>query len=132
MQGAFAVVPEGRVAEVVRETHGLDQIRVGAVGQRNTLGDLRDFERVGEPRPKEVPFVDAEHLRLALQTAERRGMDDPRAVVLELRAPVGRGACRLRRMAGRVRGAGGGYGVHSSKAVNGSLHKGMGSGICIP
>lgn len=35
-----------------------------------------DFERVGEPRPKEVPLVDAEHLRLALRGAEHRGRDD--------------------------------------------------------
>jgi len=50
---------------------------------------------VGQPRPKMPPLVVQEHLRLVLQPAERRGMDDAVAVTLEFR-PRWRGIDRMK------------------------------------
>lgn len=47
---------------------------------RDPAGNLRDLKRMGEPRPVEVAVAEVQDLRLALQTPERRGVDDPAVI----------------------------------------------------
>src|SRR5262245_66146942 len=75
---------------------------------RDRARDLRDLERVGQPRPVVIAGRREEDLRLVLETAERFAVNDAIAVALE-RGPdivfalgpepaARRGAvCRLRR-----------------------------------
>ena len=102
MQRPLAVMAKGRMAQVVGQADRLDQVRVGSQRQGNALGNLSDFERVGEAGPKKISLVDAEDLGLALQTPKRSRVNNPGAVMLKLRPPVRCGPCRLRRMADRV------------------------------
>ena len=79
-------VAERRVAEIMGEADRLDEVLVQAQRARDRAGDLRDFERVREPRPVEIAFVVDEHLGLVDEAAERRGVNDAVAIALELRA----------------------------------------------
>jgi hypothetical protein len=79
----LAVVPERRVAEVVREAGGLDQVRVAAQGRAELAADLRALERVGEPRAEEVALPRHHHLRLGREPTQRRRVQDARAVPRE-------------------------------------------------
>src|SRR5216684_4282529 len=54
-QGGLAVVPERRVAEVVCQARGVDQVGIAAQGTAQFPADLGAFQRVGEPGPREVP-----------------------------------------------------------------------------
>ena len=60
---------------------------------RDRAAELRDLERMRQPRAEQVAFVVEEHLRLVDQAAERGGVHDAVAVALELGA---RGRRRLR------------------------------------
>ena len=62
-------------------------------------GDLRDLERVRQPRAVVVARRREEHLRLVLQPPERLAVDDAVAVVLKRRPHV---VFRLRAAAGRA------------------------------
>ena len=55
----LARVAERRVAEVVREADGLDEVLVQAQRARDRARDLRDLERVREPRAIQVALVDS-------------------------------------------------------------------------
>src|SRR5262249_24079116 len=65
------------------------QVGVRAKPERYAFGDLCHFERMGEPGTKEIALVDTKHLRLSLQPAKGRRVDDTRPVALELGAVVG-------------------------------------------
>src|SRR5215813_6571691 len=54
---------------------------------------------MGEPGAKEIALVDAEDLRLPLQSAKGGGVNNTRPVVFELRAVVALGTLRLRGLA---------------------------------
>ncbi len=107
VEHGFADVPERRVPEVVAEPDRLGQVLVEPQCARDGPGDLRDLERVREPRAVVVALGRDEHLRLVLQPPERLAVDDPVAVALQRRAqaavvlgrlPVRRpGACGFRR-----------------------------------
>jgi hypothetical protein len=58
VQETFSGVAEGRVAEIVGQTDRLDQVGIRSQRQRNTLGNLSDFERVGEAGPKKIALID--------------------------------------------------------------------------
>lgn len=45
---------------------------------------MRDFDRVREPRPKQVAFVVEEDLRLVDETTKRRAVNDAIAIALEV------------------------------------------------
>src|SRR5262245_16709335 len=75
-------MPERRMTEVVRQGQRLGQILVQSQEPRERACDLRDFERMREPRAVVIPFVLHEDLRLVLEPAERRGVDDAVAVAL--------------------------------------------------
>ena len=85
----LAGVPERRVAGVVAEPDRLDEILVQAQRAGDDAGDPGRLERVGHPGAVVVAGGVDEDLRLALQPAERLGMDDPVAVALERRPDVG-------------------------------------------
>ena len=92
VERALAGMAERRMAEIVRQRQRLGEVLVAAERARQRAGDLRDFERMGEPRAVVVALVIDEHLRLVRQPAERAGMDDPVAIAPER---VAGGACRL-------------------------------------
>jgi hypothetical protein len=66
---------------------------------RDRPRDLRDFERVREPRPVVIAGRRKEHLRLVLEAAERLGVNDAIAIALErrpdriLRSPCAAAPC---------------------------------------
>ena len=86
----LAVVPERRVAEVVRQRGGLDDVGLAAEGARQVPGDLGDLEAVGQPVAHEVVGLRPDDLGLGGQPARRRRVHHPGAVALERRA-LGRG-----------------------------------------
>jgi len=79
----LAGMAERRVAEIVSERHGLAEILVEAQRAADGAGDLRHLKRMRQPRPVVITLVIDEDLRLVLQPAERRRMDDAVAVALE-------------------------------------------------
>ncbi len=83
VQDPLARVAERRVAQVVGERHGLDEILVETEHPREAAPDLRGLERVGEAVPVVVALVVDEDLGLVLEAPERRGVDDAVAVALE-------------------------------------------------
>ena len=85
-QHALAGVAERRVAQVVAERDRFGQLLVQAQHLGDRARDLRDFERVRQPRAVVVAGGREEHLRLVLQPAERLGVDDAIAIALERRA----------------------------------------------
>ena len=86
VQRVLAGVTERRVAEVVREADRFGERFVQLQRARDGARDLRDFDRVRQPRAVQVAFVIDEHLRLVDQTAERGGMNDAVAVALKFAA----------------------------------------------
>jgi hypothetical protein len=88
----LTVVPERRVAEVVRERGGLDDVRVAAQGPAEVACDLRDLEGVGQPVAHEVVGLRPDDLRLGREPAQRRRVHEPGPVALERRAIVRRRA----------------------------------------
>jgi len=91
VQRVLARVTEWRVPEIVRKADGLGQRLVQAQRARHAAGDLRDLQRVREPRAVQVTLVVDEHLRLVDQAPESGRMHDAIAVALEL-AAVARGS----------------------------------------
>ena len=87
----FPVVPEGRVAEIVGEAGGVDDVRVAAEGVAEFPAHLGDLEGVGEARADEVVGRGAHHLGLGAEAAQARGVDDARTVALEGAPPGGLG-----------------------------------------
>ena len=107
IERGLASMPEWRMTEIMPERQCLGEILVKAERAGDRSRDLLDFERVRQPRPVVIAFVEGEDLRLVLETPEGRGMDDPVAVPPEV---VARCARRLRMQPspalGRDRGIG--------------------------
>ena len=82
----LAGVAERRVPEVVRQRHGLGEVLVQVQRAGDRAGDLRDLDRVRQPRAVVVALVVDEDLRLVFQPAEGGGVDDALAVALVGRA----------------------------------------------
>ena len=76
----LAGMTERRMAEIVRQRQRLGEVLVEAECASKRAGDLRDFERVGEPGPVMIALVEHEHLRLVLEATERGRVDDAVAV----------------------------------------------------
>ena len=85
---ALAGVAERRVAEVVAERDRLGQLFVQPQHLGDRPRDLRDLERVRQPRAVVVAGRREEHLRLVLQPAERLAVDDAVAIALKRRPDV--------------------------------------------
>src|SRR5262245_3033494 len=93
IQRVLAGVPEGRVAEIVRERHRFGQVLVEAEGAGERTGDLAHLDGMGEPCAEVIALVIDEDLGLVLQPSEGGGMDDAVAVALKRAA---RWRCGLR------------------------------------
>ncbi len=65
VEGAFAGVAEGRVADVVDECEGFGEVFVEAYGSGNIAGDLDDLDGVGEAAAEVVGGARGEDLCLA-------------------------------------------------------------------
>ena len=85
VEGVLAVVPERRMAEVVRQARGVYDIRVAADVLPHLPGDLRHLEGVGEPGPQDAvaPGAGGVYLRLGGQATEPGRVQDPCPVTRE-------------------------------------------------
>ena len=131
VERAFARMTEGRVAEVVGEAGGFDQVGVdekirlersvtlGFEPEADRLANLRDFKRVGEAGAVEIVFAAPENLRFVLQAAEGGRVKDAVAIDLE-RAAIVAGILPTREA----------FGVEIS--VEAVLHAGGGVGFLCP
>ena len=81
-------VSERRVSEIVAERNRFGQLLVQAQHLRDGAGDLRNLERVGQPRAVVIARRREEDLRLVLQAAEGLAVDDAIAIPLKRRAHV--------------------------------------------
>ena len=84
----FAVVPEGRVAQVVGEAGGLDEVGVAAEGRAQLPADLGALQGVGQPGagagvPGGLRRAGRDDLGLAGEPAQRGGVQHAGAVALE-------------------------------------------------
>ena len=116
----------GRVADIVKQGQGLDQVLIEPQGPADGARDRGDLVGVRKPRAVVVAHVAGEDLHLAAQAAKGRRMDNPVAValvgpaigVLGLRMLAAtRGGARL-----RVAGEQGRF------ALGGGLRQGKGTG----
>ena len=103
----LAVVPERRMADVVGEAGGVDDVRVGAQLLGDRPADLGDLQRVGQPGARDTADFGAlprpDDLRLAGEPAQGGGVQHAGAVAGERAAPpVPGGLGRLGFPAGRV------------------------------
>src|SRR5262249_43126198 len=87
---AFAGMAERRMAKIVSQRQRLGQIFVKPQPPRQRARDLRDFKRVGEPRPVMIALVENENLGFVLQSAEGGGMDDAVAIAAKSAAALAR------------------------------------------
>ena len=80
VEGLFAGVAEGRMADVVDQGEGLGQLGIEAEGAGQGAGDLRDFKGVGEAAAEVVSGRVAgqagKDLGLAGEAAEGAGVQD--------------------------------------------------------
>ena len=83
-------VAEGCVTQVVGQRDGFDQVFVEAQRAGDRAAELRNFERVRQPRAEQVALVVQEHLGLVDEAAERCAVHDAVAVALEFVAVGGR------------------------------------------
>ena len=86
VQRVLPGMTERRMAEIVRERNGFDEIFVHAQIARDRTRDLRDFETVREARAEQIAFVIHEDLRLVFEPAKRGRMHDAIAIALEFGA----------------------------------------------
>ena len=84
-EGVFAGVAARAVAAVVAERDRLDERNIEPQRPADARGDLRDLERVREPRALVIGGED-EDLRLARQPAKRTRVQDAITVSFEARA----------------------------------------------
>ena len=103
IEDVLADVPERRVAEVVPDPDGLDEILVEAQRARDRPRNAGDLERVRQARAEVIALGSDEDLRLVLQTPERLGVHDAVTVALERRAQpaIGFGLDPARRIRAR-------------------------------
>ncbi len=79
----FTSVAERRVTEIVSQRQRLGQVLVKVKGAGERTCNLRHFERVGQARSIVIALVEHEHLRLVLEPAKGRRMDDAVAIAAE-------------------------------------------------
>ena len=70
VQRFLAGMAEGRVAQIMGQRHGLGQIFVDRQGARQAAGELRHFQRMGQPGAVIIAFMLHEDLGLVLEPAE--------------------------------------------------------------
>ena len=65
-------MPKWSVAQVMRKTDGLDQIFIQSQRASDGAAQLRDFQRMGEPRAKQVTLMIYKNLGLVDQAPKGR------------------------------------------------------------
>ena len=105
VERALAGMAERRMTEVVGQRQRLGEVLVEAERAGQRARDLRDFERVGQPRAVMIALVEHEHLGLVLEAAEGGRMDDAVAVAAK-RAAAFAGRLRMKPAAALARIAG--------------------------
>src|SRR6185503_309869 len=92
VERAFAVVPERRVADVVREPGGVDDVGVAPEVLGDPPPDLGHLQRVREPGARRAADLRAltrpDDLRLAREPPQRRGVQHAGAVAGERAAAL--------------------------------------------
>ena len=83
VEDALAGVAERRVAEIVAKGNRFGELLVQPKHLGDAARDLRNLQRVRQPRPVVVAGRRKEHLRLVLEAAERLAVDDPIAIALK-------------------------------------------------
>ena len=96
VEGLLAVVPVGRVPDVVCQTGHVDEVRIASQSDRHPPSDLGDLQRMGQSRPGGVPFSRSDDLRLVRESAQRGAVQNPRAVPGEIGAELTIGARQTR------------------------------------
>jgi hypothetical protein len=113
VEGPFAVVAEGRMADVVGEPGGVHDVRVAAQLLGDPAADLRDLQRVRQPGARDAADLGAlprpDDLGLPREPAQRGGVQDSGAVPGERAAALAADAfaqARALRRFGEEAGAG--------------------------
>ena len=104
MELVLAYVPKGRVADVMGQASGLDDLSIessrrigrGVAGRalqalRDSAPDLSDLQRVGQSRMEQLNLASSDDLRDAAQAPKCRRVEDSIAVSFGMRPRVGRG-----------------------------------------
>src|ERR1700677_2191172 len=73
-----------RMANIVHQRQGLDQIAVQAKLRRNRTGDLRDLNGVSETVAEVVGVAPGEYLRLRFEASKGASMNNAIAVALKI------------------------------------------------
>src|SRR5258708_6746619 len=90
IQRALAGVAERRMAEIMGQRQRFRKILVETKLPGQRAGDLRHFERVGQPGAVMIAFMEHEYLGFVLQAPKRGGMNDPVAIPPERAAGLAR------------------------------------------
>ena len=83
VEGAFSGMSERRVADIVDEGQGFDEVFVEVEGAGNGSCDLGDFQGVGETAAEVVREAAGEDLRFAGEATEGTSVQDTVAVALK-------------------------------------------------
>ena len=83
VERTLAGMAEGRVPEIVRQRQRLGEVLVHPENTTDRARDLRHLQTMSEARAVMIPLVIDEDLRLVLEPAEGRAMDDTVTVALE-------------------------------------------------
>src|ERR1700693_4962188 len=75
---------EGRMADIVHQGEGLDQIDIQIELSGDGSSDLRNFNGMGQTIAKVVGVTTSEDLGFGLETAESPGVDDAITVALKV------------------------------------------------
>jgi hypothetical protein len=84
VEGFFAGVAEGRMANIVHQGQSLDEIDVQTELSGDGSGNLCDLDSVSQTIAKVVGVTAGKDLGFRLQTAERSGVNDAISVTLKV------------------------------------------------
>src|SRR5690242_7077488 len=79
------------MAEIVGERQRLRQVLIQPQPSRERAGDLRDFERMGQPGAVVVALMEDKNLSFVLEAPESGGMDNAVAIAAKRAAGCARG-----------------------------------------
>src|SRR5260221_1842166 len=84
----LAGMAERGMAEVVGQRQRFRQVLVETELPGQSAGDLRHFQRMGQPGSVMIALVEHKNLGFVLETAKSGGMDHPVAIPAELAASL--------------------------------------------
>ena len=86
VQRILAGMTKWRVAEVMRQGNRFDQVFIELQRAGDGTPELRNFQRMREPRAKQIALMVQKYLGLVDQAAKRGAMHDAVAVALKVGA----------------------------------------------